>query len=219
MKNEYVEQFLNSNDEINKGECSILESENNWVCGIDYVEYNALREENWSRNKKSSKSLVKFDLKENKLVIPDKYYLLIAVGYKIKTKRSGKHSYTETIYNKQCMIHSEGYISCTCKDLDDLGIVTFYFQGGQKLDIDLRDYAHYNENARFKCRLDVLLSFNDEFIIGLKGLNNTILSFDMEDKKIYFFHKKKAIGFTDWSLIIIIILTILYIILSMLKEQ
>lgn len=219
MKNEYVDQFLNSNDEINKGECSILESENNWECGINYVEYNALKEENWSRNKKSSKSLVKFDLKENKLVIPDKYYLLIAVGYKIKTTSSGKRSYTETIYNKQCMIHSEGYISCTCQDLDDLGIVTFHFQGGQKLDIDLRDYANYNENARFKCRLDVLLSFNDEFIIGLKGLNNTILSFDMEDKKIYFFHKKKAIGFTNWSLIITIIFVILLSILSMSKEN
>ena len=36
------------------------------------------------------------------------------------------------------------------------------------------------------------LSDYDEFIIGLKGLNNTILSFDLDDKKVEFFHRKKA---------------------------
>ena len=35
-----------------------------------------------------------------------------------------------------------------------------------------------------------VLSDKDEFIIGLRGLNNTILSFDLDDKKIEFFHKK-----------------------------
>ena len=74
MKNEYVESYLLYNDNMNKGECSIIENETNWVCKVKYVEYNALKYKNWERHKESSKSIVKFDIKENKLVIPDKYY-------------------------------------------------------------------------------------------------------------------------------------------------
>ena len=219
MKNNYVQNYLLFNEDMNKGECSIIENENNWICKTKYVEYNALRYENWERQKKVSNSIVKFDIKENKLVIPDKYYLLIVIGTKTKTRTSNKRTYKTTVFTKQCMIYSEGYIVCDCKDLDDFGIVTLHFDEMNKLDIDLRDYAHYNQNANYKCRIDISLSFNDEFIIGLKGLNNTILSFDMEDKKISFFHKKKENGFTDYSFIIIIIVLIISIILSMFKQH
>ena len=217
MKNEYVQNYLFNNDDMNKGECSIIENEKNWVCKLRYIEYNALRYENWNKNEISSNSLVKFDIKENKLVIPDKYYLLIVVGYKTEKTRIGKHTYINTIYNKQCMIDSKGYIVCNCKDLDDFGIVTFHFKEGYKLDIDLRDYAHYNENAQFKCRIDISLSFNNEFIVGLKGLNNTILSFDMKEKMIKFFHKKKENGFMDYSLIFCIICLIILALISSFK--
>jgi len=217
MKNEYVESYLLYNDNMNKGECSIIENETNWVCKVKYVEYNALKYENWERHKESSKSIVKFDIKENKLVIPDKYYLLIVIGYINKKYSTGKRHYTKTVYNKQCRIHTEGYIVCNCKDLDDFGIVTLHFEEGYKLDIDLRDYAHYNESAMYKCRIDISLSFNNEFIVGLKGLNNTILSFDMKEKKINFFHKKKENGFTDYSYIFWIIFVIIYIFIVMAK--
>ena len=217
MKNEYVKNYLINNYDMNKGECPIIENENNWVCKLHYIEYNALRYENWEKHSELSRSLVKFDIKENKLVIPDKYYLLIVIGYKTEKKKIGKRYYTKTIYNKQCMINTEGYIVCNCKDLDDFGIVSFYFKDGYKLDIDLRDYAHYDENAMYKCRIDISLSFNNEFIVGLKGLNNTILSFDMKEKKINFFHKKKENGFTDYSVIFYIIIIIMIVLSSMIK--
>ena len=50
---------------------------------------------------------------------------------------------------------------------------------------DLSDYVNFDDSAYFfKCRVDIILSDKDEFIIGLRGLNNTILSFDLDDKKI-----------------------------------
>ena len=54
------------------------------------------------------------------------------------------------------MIRPEGFISCNCNDKDDFGIVTLHFEGyDNKLDIDLRDYVYYDENASYKCRLNV----------------------------------------------------------------
>ena len=58
-----------------------------------------------------------------------------------------------------------------------------------------------------------VLSDKDEFIIGLRGLNNTILSFDLDDKKIEFFHKKKYLS--SWSWFSILIWTILFIIMCL----
>ena len=76
------------------------------------------------------------------------------------------------------MIRPEGFISCNCNDKDDFGIVTLHFEGDDnKLDIDLTDYVYYDEKASYKCRLNVFLSYYDEFVVGLKGLNNTIFKF------------------------------------------
>ena len=58
----------------------------------------------------------------------------------------------------------------------------------------------------YKCKVNIFLSVEDKFIIGLKGLNNTILSFDMNNEKIEFFHKKKA----DHSLTIIAIILFVF---------
>ena len=71
--------------------------------------------------------------------------------------------------------------------------MTLYFNNKSRLDIDLRDYVYYDNSAYFfKCRVDISVSYENEFIIGLRGLNNTILSFDLDDNKIEFFHRKKA---------------------------
>ena len=94
-------------------------------------------------------------------------------------------------YNKYCKTY-DGIIYCSCSNKDDFGIVTFHFENNAKLDIDLRDYVYYNKSAYYyKCKVDIILSSNDEFIVGLRGLNNTILSFNMEDKTIKFFHQFK----------------------------
>ena len=61
------------------------------------------------------------------------------------------------------------------------------------------------------------LSDYDEFIIGLKGLNNTILSFDLDDKKIEFFHIKKAgPNYKLWILLIGLIFGIAYLFINIL---
>ena len=81
------------------------------------------------------------------------------------------------------------------------------------MDVDLRDYVYYDQSAYFyKCRVDVSLSTEEEFIIGLRGLNNTILSFDLDDKKIEFFHRKKAnISISILSKIFLIFMALLSI--------
>ena len=62
-------------------------------------------------------------------------------------------------------------------DKKGFGVITLIFQNNSRLDIDIRDYVYYDESAYFfKCRVDATLSDNKEFVIGLKGLNNTILS-------------------------------------------
>ena len=58
----------------------------------------------------------------------------------------------------------------------------------------MSDYVYYNESAAFlQCRVDIALSDNKKFIVGLRGLDNTILSFDLNDKKIEFFQKEKKV--------------------------
>jgi len=91
------------------------------------------------------------------------------------------------------MCYTQGeIIYCSCYDKDDFGIITFHFKNDSKLDIDIRDYVHYDNSALlFKCKVDIILSEKYEFIVGLKGLNNTILSFNLKEEKIKFFHKKK----------------------------
>ena len=104
--------------------------------------------------------------------------------------------------------------SCNCNDKDDFGIVTLHFEGDDnKLDINLRDFVYYDEKASYKCRLNVFLSYYDEFVVGLKGLNNTRLSFNMKEKKISFFHKIKKKTFFNWTPIMYIIVVLVIIII------
>ena len=187
MQNEYIKNYLNSS--LNKGECKIIE--NNWKCKLKYIEYNALKYTQWDLQKESSFSTVTFDLKENKLTIPDNYYDLIVVSYHMVSEKIGDSYIRKRKYNKFCKTY-DGIIYCSCSNKDDFGIVTFHFENNAKLDIDLRDYVYYNKSAYYyKCKVDIILSSNDEFIVGLRGLNNTILSFNMEDKTIKFFHQFK----------------------------
>ena len=112
-------------------------------------------------------------------------------------------------YRKFCRLYDE-IIYCSCSDKDDFGIVTFHFGKNSNLEIDLRNYVYYNNSAFFyKCRIDVILSENNEFVVGLRGLNNTLLSFNMEEKKIKFFHTIKKKDFF-WTFIILFIILLLY---------
>ena len=153
-------------------------------------------------------------LTKKKLVIPYIYYNSIIIGYYYESTKKGRR---RRVYNKYCYRYS-GQIFCSCSaDKKDFGVITLIFQNNSRLDIDIRDYVYYDESAYFfKCRVDATLSDNKEFVIGLKGLNNTILSFDLDDKKIEFFHKKKAgPNYKIWILLIGSILGIALWIISM----
>ena len=206
LQNEYIKNYLNSS--LNKGECNIIE--NNWKCKLKYIEYNALKYAQWDLQTERSFSTVTFDLKENKLIIPDKYYDLIVVSYHIVSKKYGDVRVRTRKYNKFCKTY-DGIIYCSCLDKDDFGIVTFHFENNAKLDIDLRDYVYYNKSVFYlKCKVDIILSSNDEFIVGLRGLNNSILSFNMEDKTIKFFQKFKKINNYRKIKIIIVIICLVF---------
>jgi hypothetical protein len=194
MKNEHIKDFIDDN--MNKGECDIVENENNWKCYFEKLEFNALKEKDWQKHSLQKKMSLTFDIKENRLTIPESYFNLIVVGYINKTvTSSSRHSIiskkaTRIVFNKKCLRTVDGRIFCNCKDEDDFGVLSFHFPNGT-LDIDIRDYVYVYNITDYKCRVDISLSKNDEFIVGLKGLNNTILSFNMEEKKVKFFHKKK----------------------------
>ena len=213
MKNEYVNNYINSS--MNMGECTIIE--NNWKCKLEYIEYNALKFENWESQKQSTNSTISFNTKENKLIIPLRYYHLIVLSYTTVNKKSGGKVKQ---FNKLCYIINN-IIYCSCSDKDDFGIVTFYFKEHYKLDIDIRDYVYYDNNAYdFKCRVDISLSKNNEFVVGLRGLNNTILSFNLEEKKIKFFHKiKNDNNFFALSIVYAIIIFIISVVIKALESD
>ena len=201
MKNEYVKNYVNSS--MNKGECKIID--NDWKCQIDYLEYVDFVHPS-SSHTKWAYSIVKFDLKQKKLTIPYFYETLLIIGYRYKTYRCGKSTCVKIVYNKYCTRYW-GPTYCTCSSKNGFGVATFYFKNNSRLDVDLSDYVFYdNSSYYFKCRVDIVLSDKDEFIIGLRGLNNTILSFDLDDKKIEFFHKKKYSD-KSYGLIFIFIIT------------
>ena len=214
MKNDYIKNYINSS--MNKGDCPVIG--NYWQCQMEKLEYTDFKS-HLSSFTKWENSMVKFNLNEKKLVIPDIYYDKIIIGYytegKIKIGRRRR------VYNKYCYRYS-GQIYCKCSaDKKDFGVITLIFQNNSRLDIDIRDYVYYDESAYFfKCRVDATLSDNKEFVIGLKGLNNTILSFDLDDRKIEFFHKKKAgPNLKIWIIIISSILGIVFGIISILGER
>ena len=189
MKNDYIKNYIDSS--MNKGECEIIS--NKWKCQIEEIEYKDFIYEENGHHIRASSSIINFDLKINKLIIPDIYYRLIVVGYKLVTKSCGKRcSYTERENAKTCRKYGDT-IYCSCLDINDFGIVTFHFENNSKLDIDLRNYVHYDNS--YRCRVDIDLTERDEFTIGLRGLNNTILSFNMDEKKVEFFHKKPNINY------------------------
>ena len=180
--------------------------DNNWKCKLEKLEYSGLKFFQYQRQIFWANSNVSFNIKENKLIIPKKYYSLIVRSYKT---RKDRNSIKYRLYNKFCRLFDE-IIYCSCDDKDDFGIVTFHFGNNSKLDIDLRNYVYYNNSADFyKCRIDVILSENNEFVVGLRGLNNTLLSFNMEEKKKNFFHKIKKKDFF-WIFIIYLISALLY---------
>ena len=203
MKNEYIKNYVDSS--MNKGECKIIA--NLWNCRVNKIEYTDFKYV--SPPTKRAYSTVSFDLKRDKLIIPYFYYYYLVVGWRYeKNKRE---------FNKLCANFS-GSIYCNCFDKNSFGILTLHFENNSKLDVDLRDYVHYNSSAfYFRCRVDVVLSKNDEFIVGLRGLNNTILSFDLDDKKIEFFHKKKDQINYFWPIFIFIIFVVLFIFLDSIK--
>ena len=187
MKNEYIKNYVD--DSMNKGGCEIID--NKWQCETEYIIYTDFQFES-SNGKKFTQSLVKFNLKENKLIIPYQHYDFLFRGYRYEKKGYGKHSTYEKIYNRMCYRY-KGNIYCTCsKGKKNFGVVSLFFKNHSRLDVDLRDYAYHDNPFDDLCRIDVVLSNENEFIIGLKGLNNTILSFDLDDKKIEFYHRKKA---------------------------
>ena len=178
MENDYIRNYYNSS--VNKGECSIID--NNWKCKLEKLEYNALKINQWEKQIFWDDSNVSFNIKENKLIIPSEYFELIVRSYKMVTDHDTH--VTRTQYNKFCWTFEE-IIYCSCSSEDDFGIVKFHFVENSNIDIDLRNYVYYNKSAfYFKCRTDIILSDNNELVVGLKGLNNTILSFNMEEKKI-----------------------------------
>ena len=210
MKNDYIKNYVNHS--MTKGKCEIID--NKWQCKTIYMIYTGSSDYGGKR----SSSLVKFNLKENKLIIPSRYYYYLIVGYKYVYVYSDKHR-TKHLANKQECYQFRGEINsiyCTCpQGKDSFGIMSLFFGGFSRLDVDLRDYVYYDETALlYKCRIDAILSKEDEFIIGLKGLNNTILSFDLEDKKIEFFHRKKDYStlniFIFISLLVIILVIIIH---------
>ena len=212
MKNDYIKNYINSS--MNKGDCPVIG--NYWQCQIEKLEYTDFKS-HLSSFTKWENSMVKFNLNEKKLVIPDIYYDKIIIGYYTESKKGRRRR----VYNKYCYIFS-GQIYCSCSaDKKGFGVITLIFQNNSRLDIDIRDYVYYDESAYFfKCRVDATLSDYDEFVIGLKGLNNTILSFDLDDRKIEFFHKKKAgPNLKLWIIIIGSILGIALGIISILAER
>ena len=212
MKNDYIKNYINSS--MNKGDCPVIG--NYWQCQMEKLEYTDFKS-HLSSFTKWENSMVKFNLNEKKLVIPDIYYDKIIIGYYTESKKGRRRR----VYNKYCYRYS-GQIFCSCSaDKKDFGVITLIFQNNSRLDIDIRDYVYYDESAYFfKCRVDATLSDYDEFVIGLKGLNNTILSFDLDDRKIEFFHKKKAgPNLKIWIIIISSILGIVFGIISILGER
>ena len=210
MKNDYIKNYVNSS--MNKGECAAID--NKWQCQLEKLEYTDFVS-HLSSFDRWDDSIVKFDLNEKKLVIPDIYYSKIVVGYYIE--RNGK-GIRRKVYNKHCYTYS-GKIFCTCSSgKNSFGVITFIFQNNSRLDIDIRDYVYYDESAYFfKCRVDATLSDNKEFVIGLKGLNNTILSFDLDDKKVEFFHRKKAgPNYKLWIILMGLILGIVFAVVGIL---
>ena len=213
MKNDYIKNYVNNS--MNKGECEIID--NKWQCRTEYIIYTDFKYSG-SGGKSSTKSLVKFNLKENKLTIPYHYYNFLVVGYRYEPKRKGG---VQKKYNKWCSQFNDK-IYCTCSEgKNSFGIISLFFKNDSRLDVDLRDYVDYDSSAYFfKCRIDVSLSDEEEFIVGLRGLNNTILSFDLDDKKIEFFHRKKAnfsIGLL--SIFFAILLVILYILVQFAENR
>ena len=204
MENDYIRNYYYSS--VNKGECSIID--NNWKCKLEKLEYNALKLFQHQNQIFWADSSVSFNIKENKLIIPKKYYSLIVRSYKT---RKDRNSIKYRLYNKFCTLFNE-VIYCSCSEKDDFGIVTFHFGNNSKLDIDLRGYISYDSSAMFyKCRTDIILSDNNEFVVGLRGLNNAILSFNIEEKKIKFFHKIKRINFFLTEIILILGLFLFFI--------
>ena len=208
MKNDFIKKNYESS--LNKGECSIID--NNWKCQLKELEYSALIFLQYHFLKFQDNSTVSFNITENKLIIPSKYYDLIVRSYRMVEEEKSHIRYRQ--YNKFCKTFDE-IIYCNCFSKDDFGIVTFHFGNDSKLDIDLRDYVTYDSSAfYFKCRADIILSEKNEFVVGLRGLNNTILSFNMEEKNIKFIHLTKT---KDFSLIVLIVGTALIIIYAILQ--
>ena len=207
LKNPFIKKnFISS---TNLGQCEIID--NDWACKLSTIEYNDLSYRKWQWKSFSDNSTVIFDIKNNFLTIPVKYYTYLILGY--TKKRIGKRAY-EKIYNKMCYPYN-GNLYCSCEDKNDFGIATFHFGFNSKLEIDLRDYVTYNENfpLQFKCKIDVYLTKYNKFIIGAKGLNNTLLSFNMNEKKIVFFHKIKNNNSFKLRTIILILLTFMILII------
>jgi hypothetical protein len=199
MKNKYINNHFKYFED--KGQCSIIG--NKWKCELKHLEYKPMNN-SLNKNKKIlSSSNVNFNIKENKLTIPREYYdLIVREGYKMVKRKNSTLRHKQ--FNRNCRKFGE-IIYCMCKRKKDFGKITFDFGNYSTLDIDLRDYVHYDRSAFFyKCRTDIILSDNNEFVIGLKGLNNTILTFNAEDKTIKFFRQKPKIDMY-WFLIFILI--------------
>ena len=214
MKNDYIKNYINSS--MNKGECDIIN--NKWQCKLENVGYIDFIY-NLSNGKKSSNSIVKFDLKQNKLTIPNSYYNFIVVGYRYTISNERDGLTIKKKYNKHCTKYGD-QIYCSCSSKDSFGVMTLYFNNKSRLDIDLRDYVYYDNSAYFyKCRVDISVSYENEFIIGLRGLNNTILSFDLDDNKIEFFHRKKADDSDSSNLWIYFLIIFFVIILGVIERR
>lgn len=205
LENEYIKNEFKYGGI--KGECSIANGQEKWICPIKRIYY-----------KKSSffyeNYTLKIDTKENKLIIPMNFYEYILLGKRTvirKNKKIGPRS--RTIYDRECQKAPDGTFLCRCKTKEEFGYIEFKFNG--TLSININKYVHFDEFGTYKCKVDISLTEKNEWVVGLKGLKDTILSFNMEDKKIKFMKFEKNDGFQYMYLLgIFIIIFIIWVIIK-----
>lgn len=128
---------------------------------------------NKTSSKFESKSTVIFDTGSSYTLLPKNDFEII-------------FSYFQANHN--CLVDQESQLLCQCNNIYEFGYIELYFDSDNKFKIDLAKLIDYDKRDLFQCHFQIM---EDAFeintwVLGDSALRHSLISFDMDERKISF---------------------------------
>ena len=167
LENNYINQLFKNKIKY----CYLPEKSDFWLCQSISIK---LEYSNKTKNIKTKSGLI-FDTGTSYTIIP-------------KNDSLNVMDYFNNTLNKNCIVTKYNQILCQCNSTKEFGEIKIFFNENNFYRINFEDIIEYYQNYRYQCHFQMLVDKIDFgiWVIGDSSLRGSLITFNMEDRKISF---------------------------------